>query len=146
MFFYRLRAFFTLLVAVAITLLLGMGIRVFRVSKFADIQGEHAFYLYSASSQAKRVNALAVQDIFFVTGESVGFTAEENGETLARELAARYGAEILLCEEACGVISYYAYTPVWSERVCVEGQAVNLHIAVRGNACVVGSPIIFGGF
>lgn len=146
MFFNRLRAFVALLVAVSVSLLFGFATRARRVSKFADISGERVFYLYSASSQAKCVSSLSVLDMFCVKGESVAFVSETDGETVVRELISRYGAEIVLREEAGGVISYYAYTPAWGERVCVNGKAVNLHIAVRENACAVGSPIIFGGF
>ena len=146
MFFNRLRAFVALLVAVTVSLLFGFATRALRVSKFADISGERVFYLYSASSQAKCVSTLSFLDIFCVKGESVAFDVETDGETLAREIALRYGAEIILREEAGDVVSYYAYTPAWGERVCVGGKAVNLHIAVRENACAVGTPIIFGGF
>ena len=116
-------------------------------SALAQIKGERTFYLDSASSQARQKEKITLAELSRVRGESVRFSIDEGaGETLVEELLKEYGGKIVLVEEACGVRSYYCYTPRISRRVFVEGKPVNLHIALAKTQAAVGSPIIFGGF
>ncbi len=115
----------------------------FAVSKLANLDGERTYYLYSASSQAAQKKALSFLDLGHIKGESVRLAYREG---LVQELCAAYGAEVALTEEVGGIRSYYCITPDWADGVTVGGKRVNLHIAVRGEECVVGSPIIFGGY
>lgn len=75
-----------------------------------------------------------------VAGESVRYEGDRYGE-----LCARFGAELLFCEEAGGTVNYYLYSPVLGEGVMLQGRRVNLHIAVREDTTAVGTPLIFGG-
>ena len=60
--------------------------------------------------------------------------------------AERYGARLLFCERAGDVVNYYYSAPALGGGVWLEGQPVNLHVAVRGQGACIGSPLIFGGY
>lgn len=113
-------------------------------------EGERIFFVGSASSQGLQCTALRLSEIGSVGGESVYF--ETDGERTPREVAEEivktYRAEIVRTEYVCGVYSYYAYTPLWAESISIEGQRVNLHIAIEedGRRGAVGTPIVFGGY
>lgn len=53
--------------------------------------------------------------------------------------------EILFTETLSDSVNYYCKAKL-PYSVDIGGQAVNLHISVRGNTAKVASPIIFGGF
>lgn len=130
------------LIFVAFALVAGVN-----VCRFSAVEGERTFYLDSASSQGLRKQTLCFSDIFRIRGESVRFpTNGLSAEEIANKIAEEYDAEILLREEVCGVISFYAYTESWSDYVLVEGQKINLHIAVNADMGTLGSPIIFDGY
>ncbi len=111
------------------------------VSRFSTLEGERVFYLFSPSAQAERAQTLSVKDLRNIRGES----ARVDGAT-ARELMDRFNAEPLFIEESAGVRSYYCYTDAWTDGVRVGEYYVNLQIAERAEGCVVGAPMIFGGF
>ena len=139
------------LIKTALSLALALVFVVFSralcVSRFSKIEGERTFYLYSASSQALQKDSLAFWDIFSVKGESVRFACKgEQAQEIAERIVKMYGATTVYTEEACGVQSFYAYAGNGWESVCVNGERVNLHIAVNGDYCTVGTPIVFGGF
>lgn len=141
------RRFFGFLTAVAIAAAVGLGVYVMNACKLRALKGERVFYLDSDSSQGLRKTELALKDFSRITGECVRFEREEGvAEEIAREIAEKYGAEILFTEEAAGVISFYGYTDAWDCGVVVNGQTVNLHVAVADTQCAVGTPIIFDGF
>lgn len=136
-----------LLTAAAIAVVIGLGVYMLNACKLRAIEGERVFYLHSQTSQGLRKTELELRDYAHITGESVCFTrGEESAETLAQGIAEKYSAEILFTEEASGVLSFYCYTPIWDNGILVDGQTVNLHIAVAEEQCVVGTPMIFGGF
>ena len=115
--------------------------------KLKAIDGTRTFYLYSASSQAMAVSTLTFEQIFSVKGESVRFPL--NGKTpeeTVENVLSLYGATLVYKEEISGTTSYYAYTPRFSNKVLLGGKKINLHVAVNAQDCVVGCPIIFGGF
>jgi hypothetical protein len=109
----------------------------------------YTFYCDSPSSRAETIvcnKAEATLWRFFLaprlTGESTIYPSAD-----VEEIAERYDATLLFCEEAAGVTSYYFYTPLFKTDVSLGGQKVNLHIAVRPNGTVaVGTPLLFGGF
>ena len=137
----------SLLTAAAIAVVLGLGVYVLNACKFRAIEGERVFYLHSQTSQGLRKTELELRDYAHITGESVCFArGKESAETLAQDIAEKYSAEILFTEEAAGVLSFYCYTPIWDNGILVNGQTVNLHIAVAEEQCAVGTPIIFDGF
>ena len=145
--FRAVRGFVSLLTALALAIVVGLGVYVTNACRLRAIQGERVFYLDSDTSQGLRKTELELRDYARITGESVHFArGDESAEKIAREIADRYGAEILFTEEAAGVVSYYCYTTKWQDGIALCGQTVNLHIAVGEEWCAVGVPIIFGGF
>ncbi|MBO7297856.1 MAG: YwmB family TATA-box binding protein [Clostridia bacterium] len=147
MFFYRLKNFFALALSVLVALLACCAVGLSRVCKFSALDGARVFYLCSASSQSLQKQSLDFSDLFSIRGESVRFA--HNGclaSELTQEILHRYNATVCFTEEVDGVLSVYAYTQSWDNALTLGGVAVNLHIAVSNTECVVGSPIIFGGF
>ncbi len=144
MFFARLKTFLCALLASLA--FLGSVFFVWSVKsvRFPEIEGERAYYLRSASSQAFIKDTLAPWDFASVKGESVVFSCE--GKKTVDDLLSTYRAQVLFVEETDGTISYYCYTPRFYDGVRIKGAFVNLHIAHRETRCAVGSPIIFGGF
>jgi len=148
---YRLlRGFLSLLTAAAIAVAIGLGVYVLNACKLRAIKGERVFYLDSQTSQGLRKTELELRDYARITGESVKFVRDEeeeqSAEEIAQGIAEKYSAEILFTEEAAGVSSFYCYTDAWDNGIVVNGQTVNLHIAVAETQCAVGTPIIFDGF
>lgn len=153
---WKIKGFCKIFCAATLSSVFLLGLFLFNGgSALSKIQGEHTFYLYSASSQALQKEKITLYELSSLRGESVRFSIDGNtsgnidgneGETLVKEILEVYGGEIVLVEEACGVRSYYCYTPRISKRVFVEGKPVNLHIAIGKTQAAVGSPIIFGGF
>lgn len=66
--------------------------------------------------------------------------------TAAEEILRRYRAELCFEEETDGIVSYYCYSPRLGGGVILNGQKINLHIAVRGSSLAVGNPVVFGGY
>ncbi len=145
---WKCKTFFLSLGAFVIALGLGFVLSVLHAQKFSNLQGERTFYLYNASSQSLQKQELSLLDVFYIKGESVQFAFSGETETEAERIAALYGGRILFTEEVLGVTSYYGYTPNFSDGVNINGVRVNLHIAFckERETCVVGSPIIFGGY
>ena len=153
MFKYRLQNFIRLAIALLIALFVCLFVKVGNVQKLSVLNGEPVFYLRSASSNSLMKTELNLSDLYKVKGESVSIVLEENrgdryavSEEIARFLAKKFDAKILLQESFSDVISYYCYTPRWQTSIFVRGYTVNLHIAVSKDYVVVGTPIIFGGF
>lgn len=152
MFKYLFKTFFTTFFATVIAVISLFCVWSVNVCRLSSLSGERVFYLHSASSQGLRKSGLALADFANVRGESVCFTLEKPAQTegegleIAREIAAEFGAEILKTESCGNLFSYYAYTPRWADGISVDGQTINLHVAVSGARCVVGTPIIFDGF
>ena len=153
MFVYRLKNFICVALAVIFSLFFAVGIKAAHVSRLADIEGARTYFLDSASSQGLRKTALSPMELTRVKGECVHteISAYEGGryatkEEIARDIAARYQAEILFIEEVGEVISYYAYTEKWQDGLYINGRKINLHVAVGKDRLVVGTPIIFDGF
>ena len=132
-------------------------IKLSNVSRLSAISGERCFFLLSASSQGVMQNSLSIIDLHKVRGESVTFEIKESewgryvmneevDDKIAQEILKKYQAEVRFIEEVSGVTSYYCYTPLWQDEIYLEGEWINLHIAVTSTRCSVGTPIIFGGF
>lgn len=149
MFRYLCKTFLTVFLAAVVGVAALFCVWSLNVCRLSAIAGERVFYLHAASSQGLRKTELAFPDFTKVRGESVRFStagSEKNARDLAEEIAQKYGAEILRTEQSCGVISYYAYAPQWSDGIWIDGQKINLHVAVSAGFCTVGTPIIFDGF
>ena len=146
---FHIKSFITTAFALAVCGIFALGFYVKQVVKLEDLQGERMFYLDSASSQSLLQDKISWLDFPRIRGESVRFSLQEkegNGEEVLQSIMEKYHAEVLFSEEADGVISYYCYTDEWTDCVVLQGKKVNLHVAVSSLQCVVGAPIIFGGF
>ena len=142
-----LKRLWSCMVTLVCVVVVGSLVWASNLCKLKDIDGKRAFYLYSASSQAKRVETLRFEQLFSVKGESVRFAVTQTEkEGLIEELFDKYDAELVCTEYVDGVTSYYAVTPRWNGGVVIDGKTVNLHVAIGDKECVVGTPIIFGGF
>jgi hypothetical protein len=119
----------------------------FKGTALSNLDGERTFYLHSSSSWASQKSKLELLDLPFVTGESVMISVKGTDALLGNVLET-YGATLQFMEEVDGIRSYYCYSPCLARKIFLQGRAVNLHIAVRGDdgVAVVGTPIIFGGF
>ena len=124
----------------------GMMLYASNVCKLKAIDGKRTFYLYSASSQASMVSTLTLDKIFSVRGESVRFPLQNTGEQTAEEILSKYNARLVCTERIDGITSYYAVSESFASGIVLFGERVNLHVAVSETECVVGSPVIFGGF
>ena len=144
MFFWRLKK----AVSVIVTAILAVGIfvcaRFVNVTKFGGYAGVRAYYLDSATSQGLQKERLLGLECFRVQGESVYVAGAD--EEFVDLVLQEYTATVLWIEEVCDVVSYYCYTPAWHNGVMINGQKVNLHIALSKEGCALGSPIIFGGY
>ena len=153
-FWCRCKYFWQTAVALLVALLTVGCVWASQISRFSDIEGEHIYYLQSASSQGLRKDSLSISDLFNVRGESVRFVLSQGTEkeAVVEEIAGKYGATILFMEEVGGVTSYYGYTSKWADGVLLNGKKINLHIALsidenaNQSICVIGSPIIFDGY
>ena len=87
----------------------------------------------------------AEQYTFYSGSESsqAHITLASASEAAAVKLA---GGELVCREDAAGVSNYYFYSRRLGGGVELYGARVNLHVAVRGGAAAVGSPLIFGGY
>ena len=151
MFLFRLFRVKNLIVTLCALALCGVflvGLYAKRVIKLEDLQGERIFYLDSSSSQGLLKEKISWLDFPRIRGESVRFSRQEetSEEEVLQSIVEKYNAVILFSEKVDGVVSYYCYTDEWTDHVRVEDEKVNLHIAVSSMQCVVGAPIIFGGF
>ena len=108
--------------------------------------GERLFYLNSFSSQSLIKSRLRFYDLSRICGESVSFTHQTEPHSLALQIFQEYGGEVVFVEKVGDVLSYYGYAQGLRDTLCLDGYAVNLHVAVTDERCVVGTPIIFGGF
>ena len=66
--------------------------------------------------------------------------------TTVDELLSSAYATLVFCEEVQETAVVYAYSPFIYRFVTVRGEKVNLMIAVKSDAVVVGSPIIKGSY
>ena len=118
----------------------------FLFCKFSLPQGEKAeYYLHRASSQAKIETDLLPEEFLILEGESVTYRAED-GAAFAKTIMEKLRARVRVRESACGVESYYCYSPAFASFVVVDGEKVNLHLAVGEGFVKVGTPLVFGGF
>lgn len=145
MFVWALKNFIKTVLALALAVALVFAVTFFRGSRFSALKGERVFYLYSASSQAVIKEKITLPDLFFIKGECVTLPCADQEETLQR-LLRLYKAEILFEEQVGEVHSYYCRTLNWGDKTKINGVFVNLHIAFNEGSCVVGAPLIFGGF
>ncbi len=143
---FGVKKFFKISKACAVCVLAGIGLKAMSATRLSALEGDRTYFLDSPSSQALIKKELSLADLVRVKGECVSFEFEGTKSALSEKILRQYDAELQFTEEVEGVLSYYAYTPLWSDGVQINGHTVNLHIALSKTHCVVGTPIIFGGF
>ena len=153
MFLYRLKNFTCAVIAIIFSLFIAISVKATNVSRLSSIEGNRTFFLDSASSQGLMKTEVTLSELGRVKGECVSFSLMgykggryASNEEVAESIIKEFDAKILIIEEIAGVTSYYCYTPYWPEGILIEGQRINLHVAVSNGQCTVGTPIIFGGF
>lgn len=107
---------------------------------FARGEG-YELYLGDSSSPILRTDSPLLEKIACgpVSGESARYSGDVH-----EALAEKYFARLLFTERAGDVCNYYFYSPVLGGGVVLNGEKVNLHIAVRGETTVAGTPLIYG--
>ena len=116
----------------------------YALTRSPAFSGEGYEFSAGASSSAcvVRTDTPVLYKLFTpVAGESARWEGD-----MRRALLARYRAEVLFVEEACGVTAYYCHSPLLGGGVLLEGECVNLQIAWDGSRTAAGTPVIFGGF
>ena len=152
MWFWGWKQRIALLSALLIACAVFGGVRAANALPLSSLQGEHTYYTYSCSSQAQIQTQLIGTDFLHLQGESVQVTLtpaqKEDLHAYARATMQKYKAKIVCVEQTGDTVSYYGYSSLLKGGVAVQGKKVNLHVAFSSlNAhCVVGTPIIFGGF
>ncbi len=144
MFFSRFKNFIRAFLSVGVSFGVLLAVWSMGATSFPQIEGERTYYLCSKSSQALVKNKLSPLDFVALQGESVTFSYSDFSEVEC--IMDEYNAEVLFTESAAETTSYYCYSPRMRGGVKIGKYFVNLHIAVRGERCAVGSPMIFGGF
>ncbi len=63
-----------------------------------------------------------------------------------QELLDRFSAEVIMIEDYEGGTSYYAYSSKIKYLEMINGNKINLHIAVKSDGVKIGVPIIYTSF
>ena len=110
--------------------------------------GGEAVQLYCGESSSSPVVCAPDPVLGKLLVRTRGESASYDGDRHA-EIAEAFGARLLFTEETAGadgetIYHYYLYSPYLGKCVLLYGQAVNLHIAVRGTRTTAGTPLIFG--
>ena len=103
------------------------------------------YFVHSPTCFAREKQTLSFTDLPFVQGEKVVYRVED-GADFAQSVLSILSASVLWQEEVEGAICYYAAAESLSRAVLVGGEKVNLHIVVKADEVVIGTPIIFGGY
>lgn len=107
----------------------------------------YCFYVGNTSKNCRVVTAdkssaaltrLVLRD---VCGESATYPADFDWRAYLENL----NGEELFCEELGDSTNYYCRCDL-PYFVNLYGQEVNLHVCVRGDCVILGTPIIFGGY
>ena len=105
----------------------------------------YTFYCGTSSADCKVVTAdgsaaLKKLTLKNVCGESAVYPSLEIEEFLKE-----VDGEIVFCEQVADITNYYCRANL-PYSVDIAGQEINLHICVREDSVMVGTPIIFGGY
>ncbi len=152
MWFWGWKQKLALLSALVIACAVLVGVRSVNALPLSSLAGEHTYYTYSPSSQAQIQTQLIGAEFLHLQGESVQVRLTEKDKrdlhAYAQATLKKYKAKVVCVERAGETVSYYGYSPMLKGGVAVQGRKVNLHVAFTQATghCVVGTPIIFGGF
>lgn len=107
--------------------------------------GTYTFYYGSANFKTVAAESAKREKYILknVRGESASFPLDNID---AEDILNYYRAELIFTETIGAITCYYAKSPALGESVDINGESVNLHIAVNESIISVGTPLIFGGF
>ncbi|MBQ9117910.1 MAG: YwmB family TATA-box binding protein [Clostridia bacterium] len=105
-----------------------------------------SYFIHSPTCFAREKEQLSLFDLPFIQGEKVVYLLKKGETGTAETILAAFDAYDVWTEEIDGTTSYYAASEKLPKKVTVGGRTVNLHIAVKADRVVVGTPIIFGGY
>ena len=114
------------------------------LSKLGAQATSATYFINSPTCVAREKQSLSIFDLPYVEGEQVRYHIKS--EDFLQNTLDALGAVVLWMEEVDGVTSYYAKSDKLQKSVLLSGTLVNLHIAVKGNEVVIGTPIIFGSY
>ena len=115
---------------------------------FLKGDGNHTFYLYSKSSNAKIVTLTEDKSYYFLyfknslKGESVIFYNQEKVKNLIDGLSAKK----IFCEKGEDFNCEYYYSTKIDDFVILNGQKINLQVCYQKDYIAVGTPIVFGSY
>ena len=115
---------------------------------FLKGDGNHTFYFYNESSNAKIVTLTEKESNNFIyfknflKGESAIFYNRDKVTSLINELKATK----IFCEKAEDFNCEYYYTSKIDDYVLLNGQKVNLHVCYLKDYITVGTPLVFGSY
>ncbi len=107
----------------------------------------YCFFVGDTSANCRVVTAeadrayLAKLTLSGVCGESAIYPPTYDWQSILSGANGR----VLFCEKLSDSVNYYCKADL-PYSVELYGEEVNLHICVKGDAIVVGAPIIFGGY
>ena len=114
------------------------------LSKLGARAANATYFINSPTCLAREKQSLTIFDLPYVEGEQVRYDIKS--EDFLQNTLESLAAVVLWTEEVDGVTSYYAKSDRLSKSVLISGALVNLHIAIKENEIVVGTPIIFGSY
>lgn len=105
------------------------------------LRSGNGFILQCRSRDAAEVYALLSPAL--LSGESFSFSG---GLAEARAILSRLDAEVVSSEQIDQLQIWYGYTRMLGGELSVQGQAINLQIAIRDGTVTVGTPLILGSY
>lgn len=151
------------LIALALAMFLLLSIRAdFSLASIsAGLDGVHIFYtiqrledprvecIGSGNGFMIRCDSRNATDIYsllnpaMLSGESFSFSG---GLSEARAILSRLDAEVVSIEEIDQLEVWYAHTHLLGRELSVEGELVNVQVAIRDGLVTVGTPLILGSY
>jgi len=110
-----------------------------------DRANEYEIYLenYSTTEQIKKVKKEDYKFILGVKGESFSL---KNENFCLDEFVKELDLHIVYEENLGEVVCYYGYSKKVKYLESIDGNLINVHIAVRNECVKIGFPIIYGSF
>ena len=105
----------------------------------------YEFYCGTSSADCKTVRAQGNAKLTRIFINGVCGEGAEFKELDIDKFLSGVNGEIIFYESAAGITNYYCTADLPYSTV-LDGNRINLHIAVREDSVKVGSPIIYGGY
>ncbi len=119
-------------------------------------KGQYTFYLYSQSSNAEIITVNAkkakeqIKSLKDIKGQSIfldySLIDEQSCLNWASEQIASKNATLVFTEEGEWGKNEYYYSPLIASFCIINGNRINLHVAVNEKGISIGSPLLFGSY